>query len=388
MPEAIKKELQIKNIIVSTHDSLYPIKGGGALRTLKTAEEFRNRGFNVIIIAPTEQPTTYLNGIKIHWLHPPRKQRSQILSSLKFNIRLLRKFLQCIGSVDTIFVHNTIAAATIPFLKKFFRFKFAIDIGDIHAEYLHIGNRNLFEKLLTPPLLKIEYWIINSADTISVLTEEMKKLLIKRGIKKGIRVVYDGAEVDNFSTIKDIDSLFNVIHFGMIDRQHGVEILIQAIPRVIQKYPEAKFFIVGGGRELPNVKRLAQKLDVFKNCIFTDYLPYPEAREYLKKVSIGIIPRDDYLANRIVISLKLCEYWASRTAVISSRLKGIEEIAEDGRDIIFFEPGNSKDLADKILYLLADPERIAKLRAGGLSTIKNFDWHDVIPKIVDFALQL
>ena len=75
-----------KKIIVSTHDSVSPIKGGGGLRTLKVAYEFKKRGHDVIIIAPTDK-ISELNGIKIHWLHPPRKQRSQILSSLKFNIR-------------------------------------------------------------------------------------------------------------------------------------------------------------------------------------------------------------------------------------------------------------------------------------------------------------
>ena len=102
-----------KFIIVSTHDSLCPNFGGGALRTLKTAEEFKRRGHDVIIIAPTDG-VGELSGITTHWLHAPRKQRSQLLSTIKFNVRLLRKFLQFMPAIDILFVHNTIAALTVP----------------------------------------------------------------------------------------------------------------------------------------------------------------------------------------------------------------------------------------------------------------------------------
>ena len=142
-----KHDRNPKNVIVSTHDSVCPIKGGGALRTLKVAGEFKERGCNVIIIAPTDG-IGEVNGIKAHWLHAPKKQRSQILSSLKFNVRLLRKFLQFAGDTDILFVHNTIAAATLPFLKKFFSFNFVLDITDVHAEARFIIVNIVFTRCL------------------------------------------------------------------------------------------------------------------------------------------------------------------------------------------------------------------------------------------------
>ena len=46
--------LEPKKIIISTHDSLAPIRGGGAMRTLKVADEFKRQGHCVTIIAPSE----------------------------------------------------------------------------------------------------------------------------------------------------------------------------------------------------------------------------------------------------------------------------------------------------------------------------------------------
>ena len=374
------------NIIVSTHDSICPIKGGGALRTIKAAEEFKRLGHAVTIIAPTDE-VGEISGIKVHWLHAPKKQRSQILSSIKFNVRLFRKFLQFAGTTDMFFVHNAIAAATIPFLRRFYRFKFVLDITDVHAEYLAAARRNLFEKLLTPSILAVEYWIIGSADRVIVVTRAMKDLLVKNGIAANrIEVIYDAAEIDKIEPGKEAGSENAVIHLGTVDRQHGVELFIEAIPLVAAARPDARFFIVGGGRELQNVIKLAEKLGVRGLCVFTDTLPCDEARRYLRKAAIGVIPRHDELPNRIVTTLKVYEYWAGQTAVVASRLEGIVEIAEDGRDILFFRAGSAADMAEKIIRLLGDRALTASLARQGAETVRKYTWSNTVPKIAEFAL--
>jgi glycosyltransferase involved in cell wall biosynthesis len=376
-----------KNIIISTHDSLSPIRGGGGLRTLKVVYEFKKRGHNVIIIAPADKAGV-LKGIKIHWLHPPSKQRSQILSSLKFNIRLLSKFLRFIRTADIFFIHNTISAATLPFLRRIYKFRFILDITDIHAEYLLIGKRNIFEKILTPYLLRYEYFIINSADFITVATNAMKDLLISKGISADkIEVVYDGVDKDCMPQGKEDGAEYGIIHLGAIDRQHGVETLIQAIPGIIDEVPQIRFYFVGGGRELSNIKALARKLGVIDKCIFTGWLPYDAAKEFLKKVTIGIIPRDDVLPNRIITTLKIFEYWASKTAVISAPLKGIKEIASSNENILWFWPGDAQDLGEKILFLLKSTGAKEKLIKEGLITVNKFDIQFSAYQIADFALK-
>jgi glycosyltransferase involved in cell wall biosynthesis len=377
---------KIAHIVVSTHDSLHPIRGGGALRTLKAAEEFKKRGHQVIIIAPTDG-VGELSGIKTHWLHAPCKQRSQILSSLKFNVRLLRKFLQFARNTDMFFVHNTIAAVFLPCLKPFFHFRFVLDITDIHAEYLPVGKRNLVEKLLTPFLLRVEYWIIGSADRIIVETQAMRRLLAAKGIPSArVAVVYDGAEPEKIPCDKKPGSENRVIHLGTVDRQHGVEVFVRAMPFVLARRPETKFLIVGGGRELPNVRMLASSLNVSGSCVFTDHLSCEEARQWLRQAAIGVIPRQDFLPNRIVTTLKLYEYWAGRTAVVSSRLEGIAEIACDGQDILFYAPGDPEDFAAKILRLLESADLRGRIQEGGLKTVRQYRWGELVPRIVDWAL--
>lgn len=377
---------RIKGVIVSTHDSLYPNYGGGALRTIKIAEECKRQGLHVLIVAPAR--TNEISGIKVHWLHAPVKHHSQIYSAIKFNVRILRKFLQYINQADMYFLHNTIAGASLPIIKKLFKRRFALDITDIHVEYLPIGKRSVFEKAITPILFKMEYWIIKNADAITVATHAMRDHLIGKGIKPDkIEVVYDGADYMHYPTEKEDGAHKNVIHLGTIDRQHGVEYLIQAIPQVIARHPDARFYIVGGGREYHSVVEFAKRLGVYDHCVFTGYLPTEKARTYLQKCGIGVIPRADNIANRIVTTLKIYEYWASGTAVVSSRLAGIEEISTEQKDILFFEPSNIKEFANRINNLLEKQDVLRHFQENGLRKVKTFNWPMQVKKIVDFGLQ-
>jgi glycosyltransferase involved in cell wall biosynthesis len=287
-----------------------------------------------------------------------------------------------------LFVHNTIAAPTLPFLKKIFRFVFFLDITDIHAEYLPMGKRSMPEKFLTPYLLKYEYFIIRSADFITVATRAMKEWLVAKGVEENrIEVVYDGADGESAAATKDEGAEYGIIHLGAVDRQHGVEILARAIPLVVSVFPRARFLFVGGGRELNRIRSIVGQSGMGDYCTFTDWLPREKAKEFLRKATIGIIPRHDAFPNTIITTLKIHEYWASKTAVISVPLAGIKEIAAGDKDVLWFQPGSAEDLANKIIFLLNNRGFKENLIRQGENSVKKFDWAKSASQISDFAIQ-
>ena len=56
------------------------------------------------------------------------------------------------------------------------------------------------------------------------------------------------------------------------------------------------------------------------------------------------------------LDLTLVEAMLRGKPVICSRIGGLPEIVEDGKTGLLFEPGNAKDLAEKIRYLWDRPE--------------------------------
>ena len=373
-------------ILVTTHDHLSPIYGGGALRTIKVAKEFQNRGHRVIILGVSDK--SEIEGIVVHPLPAPLRHRSRLRSTLIYGIVLFLKTLFLINKVDVFFAHNAIVGPfTFP-LSRIFRKKYIFDVTDIHGEYLRVCDKDFLEKIVTPFIVFFEILMLKLSDKVIVVTNAMRDFLIKRGVKaEKISVVYDGAEVDNFTPLQKREKGQTIIHLGSVDRQDGVHLLVGAAPFVLKKYPGAKFYMVGDGRELLRVKKLAIELGVHNSFVFTGYLPYQKVREYLEKSSIGISPRPDLLPNNLVTTLQILEYWASGIAVISSHLKGIAEISHNNEDILFFRPGDCKDLAEKIIYLLDNPKRIEELGSEGIKNVSRFDWKNLIPKIADICLE-
>ena len=375
----------MKLVLLATIDSLSPIYGGGALRVLKVAEKFKERGYQVIFAAPSDKKR--LNNVRAYSIPAPTK-KSALLSTMIFNIRLCLKIISILGKIDIFFVHNTTAAIAIFFMTRIFRRRFIMDVTDLHTEYLLCRKRNFMEKFLTPFLIFGEYLIIKSADHIIAVSYAMKKHLVShRCPEEKISVVYDGAEVIRFPQKKEKGANFGIIHFGRMDLQHGVVTFVKAIPFILQEFPATKFYFVGEGTEFGRVKQLIKNLHINSSCVITGYKPYQEATKYLQKVSIGVISRPGILANHLVVTVKLFEYWAATLAVVSSHLKSIGEIAKDRYDILFFQPGNFKDLAEKILLLLQKPDLLKRLQQNGQETVKKFDWNFLASQIVEVSVK-
>ena len=70
-----------------------------------------------------------------------------------------------------------------------------------------------------------------------------------------------------------------------------------------------------------------------------------------------------------------------------SDTRGVRDFITDNENGILFEPENPKDLGDKILYLLKNPELMEKLGRNARDyAVKNRSWKNAA-EVVEKALQ-
>ncbi len=369
-------------ILVTVHDSISPVTGGGALRTIKVAAELKKRGHEVVILAPSEE--LVVGGVKVIPL--PLPDKSDLLkSSVKFNAVLFKKLLSLSGKFDLIFSHSIVSGFLCFLFCRFYGKKFVFDITDLHTEYFKVNNSSEFLKPVAWVLNFIEYFTARKSDSVIAVTNVMKNWLVKKGVPdEKIRVVYDGVEYSNYSPDKDGSGL-NVIHIGEVEKGEGIETLIRAIPLILRKLPNARFYFIGGGVDFEEMKNLSRILKVSDNCVFTGLINYSRVRDYMKKSQISVISRPPTPANHTVLTLKLLEAWASGTVCVSTPLEGIREIADENEDVVFYEPDSPASLAEKIIYLFERPEVLVKMRLKGREKARNFDWSPLINKICDIV---
>ncbi len=379
------KVKKIKKVIIVCHDTVAPLTGAGGVRVLKIAGGFSEKGYGVIIIAPSKE--SKIGNFDVYGVCSLHNKKNILVNLLKYNAALFFQLAKNIFKTDFIIVHNAISLPAVLMLAGIFRKKVFVEVTDIHSEYVKMRSKIFSFGFMASLASLLEHRLISFADKIMAVTIQMKLHLQSYGIGANkIYVVYDGVDNEDFYIKKNIGSHNKIVHLGLVNTHNGVEHLVKSFVYVLEESKDALLYIIGGGLEKKSCEVLAKELKIERSVIFQDVKTHDLIGDILKDFSIGIIPRPDTKGNNLVITLKLLEYWASGTAVVASRLKGIEEVTRDNYNILFAAPGDPKDLAVKILTLLEDRDKAEKLSLGGLNSIKTFSWENAVNKTIDICL--
>jgi len=109
--------------------------------------------------------------------------------------------------------------------------------------------------------------------------------------------------------------------------------------------PGLKLFIDGSGPSLDELQARSRELGIADDCLF---LPgKPQIATEMRSIDIFVLP-----SLSEAFSNALLEAMASGCAVIGSNLGGTPEMISDGKTGLLFRPGDSRDLAEKLRYLI------------------------------------
>ncbi len=191
----------------------------------------------------------------------------------------------------------------------------------------------------------------------------------RRGFSR-IRVIYNGIPPertdrlslsDKRARLKLAGSERIVGSLGNYEERKGFASLIRAFRAVKNSVPDAKLYIIGS-QDFPYFRTLADlvaELELQADVNLLGYLP--EAGELIECFDLLAVPSIAYESFGLT-SLEAMRY---RKAVVAAATGGIPEVVRDGRDGYLVEPGNSEQLASRIIELLRQPERAAALGASG-----------------------
>jgi PEP-CTERM/exosortase A-associated glycosyltransferase len=219
---------------------------------------------------------------------------------------------------------------------------------------------------------------VNAATTIC---EGLRAEIVTRGIPASkITVIPNAVNIEDFSTDDTRDHELarqlgiegcQVLGFiGSFYAYEGLDILLRALPRMLQANPATRLLLVGGGPQDAQLKALAAELGVTQQVIFTGRVPHSEVQRYYNLVDVLAYPRLKMRLTDLVTPLKPLEAMAQGRLLIASDVGGHRELIEDGKTGMLFEAGNPDALADKALALLAAPARWPELRRDGRAFVE------------------
>jgi glycosyltransferase involved in cell wall biosynthesis len=201
-----------------------------------------------------------------------------------------------------------------------------------------------------------------------------KQHLESRGVpSEKLTVVLNVPNEERFKiksqTLADNGNHFRVMVVSAIIERYGVQTLIRAVPLLLPNIPQLKVDVVGQGEYLPVLKKLACDLEVESYVNFTGYIPDDEMVSYMARADITVAPMIDDVGHPI----KIFEYFALGKPTVASAHPPL--LATFNTDcLLYFQPGDERDLAAQILELYYSPEKRATLAANAQAFYQGCRW--------------
>ncbi len=170
-----------------------------------------------------------------------------------------------------------------------------------------------------------------------------------------------------------------ILFFGNIVQYKGPDILLKAFSLVKKGISNAKvkLVFVGRGDMQEELKDLAKKLDLEEHVKFVGYIEEDLKPLYFKAADIFCLPSVTLAEAFGIVNL---EAMACGIPVISTKLGGIPDIVNHGKNGLIIEPGNIKALADALTYLLENEDVRKKMGECGKKMVVNYSWKKIAEK--------
>jgi glycosyltransferase involved in cell wall biosynthesis len=216
------------------------------------------------------------------------------------------------------------------------------------------------------------------SDHVIVTQSAAKETLQRNGVPGSkITVVLNTPKEGIFCPIKVRDSTDNNERFvlmthGVILHSYGNQTIIQAIPILADRIPELEVRIVGSGEYLDELKRLTQNLHVEEYVFFPGRVSHSEIPGMISEADIGVVPK---LVD-LMLPVKLMEYVAMGKPVVASAQPTMKAYFDDN-SMMFFEPGNEKDLARCVLEIYSNPSKGRSMVYYATKQFEKYRW-DVV----------
>ena len=142
------------------------------------------------------------------------------------------------------------------------------------------------------------------------------------------------------------------VYVGRLSPEKGIETLLDAWERLNSRIP---LKIAGDGPLGPTVAEAAQRSD---NIQWLGRLEKPQVMALMKDATLLVLPSLLYENFPMVIA----EAYAVGLPIVASNLGSMSSLVHHGVTGAHFRPGDSKDLAAQIEWILADSQRLALMR--------------------------
>ncbi len=389
-------------VLVTIFEELVPLSGGGTPRISNVIKALVEKGHQVYVASSIgvrkEEAIDQMGCVDLApLLKVSRLSSNKMIKYLyahPLNIWRVVRYARKVKP-DLIISHNSIAGLAALWARQSHKKCLAIlDLTDLLFEYLQDYRSGRWMRLVQFIGKRLERKVIRKSSKIVTISNCMRRILLTYGAKSdNIEVVCDGVDSKIFKRTnkKELREKFgknfqNIAIFqGVIDPQDDPQIILDAAREVVKKHSRTMFWIIGDGTALPRLKQGVAENNLAEHFYFSGWVRQEELARYISASDIGLVILPDILSARGRVTLKEFEYWACGIPVIAPRLPALEEVIEERKTGFFYQPGDFRSLAEKIMLLIENKDIRKEMGQRGMALVKEkFEWS----KLAEYYVKL
>ena len=222
----------------------------------------------------------------------------------------------------------------------------------------------------------LETYALKHADHVTTICEGLRSDIVARGLPAAnVTVIPNAVDIESFDPggepdqpLKEKLGLTSCTLIGFIGSFYayeGLDLLLDAFPKVLAHLPDVRLLLVGGGPQEGALKEQAKRLGIADKVVFTGRVPHQEVQRYYDLIDVLAYPRHSMRLTDLVTPLKPLEAMAQGRLLVASDVGGHRELIRDGETGMLFKAGSTDSLADTIMKLLVKREYWPELRQAG-----------------------
>jgi phosphatidylinositol alpha-mannosyltransferase len=347
----------------------FDVPGGVQSHVLQLAEVLRERGHEVSVLAPASRhvslPEYVVSAGKAIPI-PYNGSVARLQFSPAVHGRVKRWLLQ--GEFDVLHLHEPNA----PSLSMWaLRIAEGPIVATFHTSTTKSLTLSVFQSLLRP-------WHEKIVGRIAV--SDVARRWQMEALGSDAVEIPNGVDVASLASAPPLDGYpragKTVLFLGRYDEpRKGMAVLIEALPRVVERFPDLQVLVVGHGDE-DELRTQAGEM--------TRYLRFLGLVDDAGKAS-AMRSADVYCAPNIggeSFGVVLVEAMAVGTPVVASDLDAFRRVLRDGEAGRLVPVGEAAGLADGLIEMLEDDALRARYVAAGSQEVTRYDWSVVASQIM------
>ncbi|MFC2036463.1 glycosyltransferase family 4 protein [Chloroflexota bacterium] len=226
---------------------------------------------------------------------------------------------------------------------------------------------------------KLEEMCYNRAHCVVVVTEGIRRRLTERGFARKLALIPNGANTELFHPAPEagaalraqlgLEDKFLVIYAGIHGVAQGLETVLEGA-RQLLGVPDVHFLLIGEGPKKNDLMALRDRWGL-NNVTMLAEQPRVEMPAYMSAADVALVPLRQLDLFQGALPSKMFDAWACGCPIILSIDGEARQVLARADAGVFVEPEDAGQMAQAILQLKSEPDRLARYGQNGRRFVKD-----------------